>query len=185
MSSLPESTTALVIIATFSLARWDLLVESVDAVQAQTYPPLELIICVDHNPELLQRCEEAWAGRPSPAGFPVVIVANRFSQSRDDGGTYAKAHGSTCRFGAGWNRNTGAELAVGDVLAFLDDDAVAEATWLEQLLVPFEDGRTVAVGGRPFPATRLTAHGGSQQTLIGSSVAPTQECRQIWHHIPV
>ena len=146
---MPSSVTATVIIPTFSLGRWDQLVLAVSSVQAQTHPPLELIICVDHNPELVHRCEEHW-GAGTEAGFPIVVVPNRFEQSQVIT-TYVKAHGSKRRFGAGWNRNTGAELAHGDILVFLDDDAAAEPSWLEYLLAPFDDPRTVAVGGAPLP----------------------------------
>ena len=108
---------------------------------------------VDHlrrpQPELVQRCEEHW-GAGTEAGFPIVVVPNRFEQSQVIT-TYERAHGSKRRFGAGWNRNTGAELARGDILVFLDDDAAAEPSWLEYLLAPFDDPRTVAVGGAPLP----------------------------------
>jgi GT2 family glycosyltransferase len=151
MPSQPQPVTATVLIATFSLSRWDLLVESVESVQAQTRPPLELIICIDHNAELLRRCEERWSRRESAADFPIEVVPNRFEHSQRSAHVYEKAHGSRRRFGAGSNRNTGAELARGDILVFLDDDAVAAPTLLEYLLAPFEDRRTVAVGGAPVP----------------------------------
>jgi glucosyl-dolichyl phosphate glucuronosyltransferase len=110
-----------------------------------------LILCIDHNQELLERCEERWGQQNSPAGFPIRVIPNRFAQ--DDGGTgvHAKAHGSKRRFGAGWARNSGAEIAQGDVLVFMDDDAAAEPDWLEHLLAPYRDLSTVAVGGAPLP----------------------------------
>ena len=48
-------------------------------------------------------------------------------------------------------RNTAVELANGEVIAFLDDDAAASADWLEKLIAPYEDGRVGAVGGAPYP----------------------------------
>ena len=48
-------------------------------------------------------------------------------------------------------RNTAAEFASGEVLAFLDDDAAAAADWLERLLAPYDDERVGAVGGTPLP----------------------------------
>ena len=146
---MPPSVTATVIIPTFTLTRWDQFLLAVSSVIAQTRPPVELIICVDHNPELVRRCEERW-GSGTEAGFPIVVVPNRFEQSQVIT-TYERAHGTKRRFGAGWNRNTGAELALGDILVFLDDDAAAEPSWLEYLLAPFDDPGTVAVGGAPLP----------------------------------
>jgi glycosyltransferase involved in cell wall biosynthesis len=48
-------------------------------------------------------------------------------------------------------RNTAAETAVGDILAFLDDDAAADKDWLAVLTAPYRDERIGAVGGRPTP----------------------------------
>jgi GT2 family glycosyltransferase len=151
MPPLPHPTTATVIIATFSLDRWDLLAESVESVKAQTCPPVELIICVDHNDQLLQQCQDRWGERDPAVAFPILVVPNRFEQSKSGAGVHEKAHGTKRRFGAGLNRNTGAELASGDVLVFMDDDAVADPTWLEHLLAPYDDPHTVAVGGAPLP----------------------------------
>ncbi|NNF24264.1 MAG: glycosyltransferase [Rhodobacteraceae bacterium] len=44
-------------------------------------------------------------------------------------------------------RNAGLAQAAGEILAFIDDDAVAEPTWLEHLSAPFSDGDVSAVGG--------------------------------------
>lgn len=150
--STPSSTTtATVIIPAFTMLRWDLLSDAVASVESQTRPPTELILCIDHNPELLEKCVGTWGSAPSPAGFPIHVVANRFEQDESGAGAHVKAHGSKRRFGAGWARNTGAEIARGSVLVFLDDDASAEPDWLEHLLAPYDDEGTVAVGGAPLP----------------------------------
>ncbi len=49
-------------------------------------------------------------------------------------------------------RTTASELATGGIIAYLDDDAAAEANWLERMVAPFEDPTVIAVGGRPLPA---------------------------------
>ena len=75
---------------------------------------------------------------------------NQFEQ--DAGvGTHLKAHGTKRRFGAGWARNSEAAIATGEVLVFMDDDAFADPNWLEQLLEPYLDPKTMAVGGPPLP----------------------------------
>ena len=51
--------------------------------------------------------------------------------------------------GAVWARTEA--TATGEVLAFLDDDAVAEPDWLERLLAGYEDPRVLAVGGAVLP----------------------------------
>jgi glycosyltransferase involved in cell wall biosynthesis/GT2 family glycosyltransferase len=45
------------------------------------------------------------------------------------------------------SRNIGVSLAGGDIVAFLDDDAVPEPGWLDALVKPFRDPRVGAAGG--------------------------------------
>lgn len=141
---------ASVIIPAYTLERWNLLCDAVASVKAQTRPPIELILCIDHNLELFNRCVETWR-MDSSSPFLIEVIANRFVQE-EGSHVHVRAHGSNRRFGAGWARNSGAEIASGDILVFLDDDASAESNWLEYLLEPYDDPRTVAVGGAPLPA---------------------------------
>ena len=48
-------------------------------------------------------------------------------------------------------RNTGVALATGDIVAFLDDDAVAHAGWLTGLTRSYADPDVIGVGGRTEP----------------------------------
>jgi glycosyltransferase involved in cell wall biosynthesis len=143
--------TASVIIPAYTLDRWNLLSAAVASVQAQTHAPTELILCIDRNPQLLERCEAHWGTDQGEGEFPIHIVPNRFDQKEQETGVHVRAHGSKRRFGAGWARNSGAEIALGDVLVFMDDDAEAEPDWLGRLLEPYGDPTTVAVGGAPLP----------------------------------
>jgi GT2 family glycosyltransferase len=45
------------------------------------------------------------------------------------------------------SRNLGIEAAAGDLVAFLDDDAVPEPRWLEDLAAAFDDDRVAGAGG--------------------------------------
>jgi glycogen(starch) synthase len=51
------------------------------------------------------------------------------------------------------SRNIGICLARGDVIAFIDDDAIPEPEWLEQLSTAYEDPQVGAVGGLVFDHT--------------------------------
>ena len=49
-----------VIICAYTLGRWSWLCSAVDSVMTQTVMPHEIILCIDHNEELLNRCREQW-----------------------------------------------------------------------------------------------------------------------------
>jgi hypothetical protein len=47
-------------------------------------------------------------------------------------------------------KNAGAEVARGEILIFLDSDAVPEDGWLNALVAPFDDPQVVAVNGHTY-----------------------------------
>jgi glycosyltransferase involved in cell wall biosynthesis len=126
-----------VVICAYTADRWLQLKKSVASVEAQTSPPIEIIVCIDHNEELLRRCEEHFVKPRSAEAMPLIVLANKYNG----------------RLGSA--RNTAADLASGEVLAFLDDDAAAAADWLERLVASYDDERVGAVGGAPLPVFEL------------------------------
>lgn len=114
-----------VVIACHTERRWDDLLRAIGSVQEQTLPAHELVVAVDHCPELQQRLVEALP--------ELTVVAN------------------TGPKGASATRNAGALVTTGDFLAFLDDDAVASPTWLADLAGAFTDARVAGVGGFVAP----------------------------------
>ena len=52
------------------------LKKSVASVEAQTSPPIEIIVCIDHNEELLRKSEE-YFGKERPVGTMPLIVAGK------------------------------------------------------------------------------------------------------------
>jgi len=115
-----------VIICTYSMARIKDLLDAVESLYNQTYEPIEIIVVVDHNPGLFEKLKRI-------LGDKVRLFHNQEVR------------------GLSGSRNFGIERAMGDFIAFLDDDAVACEDWIEQLLVPFKDHRVAAVGGLTLP----------------------------------
>ncbi|CAI49049.1 glycosyltransferase AglG [Natronomonas pharaonis DSM 2160] len=114
-----------VVVCVYSMDRFESFVEAVESVLAQTYDPIEAILVVDGNQAVYER------------------VADRFGD-RDD----VVVHCNEENRGVSVSRTHGAELASGDVVAFIDDDAVAEPDWIEHLVEAYEKHDAVAVGGR-------------------------------------
>jgi GT2 family glycosyltransferase len=137
-SGAPVSATALsadVVICTYTLARWALFVRAVESVLAQTVAPRQLIIVVDHNDELVARCQQEWCTGRTDSPVEIVIVASQFPGRQ------------------GSSRNTALLLARAEIVSFLDDDAEAEPDWLERLLAVYSTvPGAFAVGGASRPS---------------------------------
>jgi glycosyltransferase involved in cell wall biosynthesis len=101
--------------------RWDDLRGAVDSVQGQTFPATDVIVVIDDNDALLERAR---------AELKDVLVTPNVHPGGLSGG-----------------RLTGAELARGSVLAFLDDDAIADPIWLEELMAAYADPMALGSGG--------------------------------------
>ncbi len=112
-----------VIICCFTDQRMNDIFDAVNSVRRQVPPPGEVILAVDNNRSLYEQLLAK-----SPQSVCVIL------------------HEGICGLSA--TRNAGVASAKGDLVAFLDDDAVAQPGWLNRLAVLFEDPEVVAVGGR-------------------------------------
>jgi len=114
-----------VVVSTYDEKRWEDLAACVASLGRQTLPPRETIVVVDHNPQLLAR---------ATAAFPSArVIANTRSR------------------GLAGARNSGTEVAAGEIVAFIDDDARAEEDWLAELEDCFSAPETVGAGGALLP----------------------------------
>jgi glycosyltransferase involved in cell wall biosynthesis len=158
-----------VVICAYTERRWDDTLAAVASVAGQSYPPLETIIVVDHNPSLQARLA---------AELPAVTVLRNSQPPGLSGG-----------------KNTGTQAARGDIIAFLDDDATASPDWLKFMVDSF--GQDVAgVGGLTLPAwqtarpawfpgefdwvvgctyTGIAAPGGPVRNLLGGNASFRKE----------
>lgn len=104
-----------VIICAYTEARWDQTLAAIESVHLQTLKALEVLVVVDHNPRLQERLVR------QELGPDVRILANAEEK------------------GLAGGRNTGIAAAKGELLAFLDDDAYADAGWLAGLAGAMQD----------------------------------------------
>src|ERR1035437_1480978 len=99
-----------VVIPAYTMERWELTCQAINSVLAQNLHPGEIIVCVDHNQELVDRFREH-VGQLKISDPKIHVVASKY-----DGHQAA-------------SRTTAVEVATGEYLVFLDDDASADDDW--------------------------------------------------------
>jgi GT2 family glycosyltransferase len=114
-----------VVVCSYTERRWEGLQEAVASIARQTHVACETIVVIDHDDALERRA------RTSLAGTRVVTNSGEPGLS-----------------GA---RNSGVSAARGEIVAFLDDDAVAGDMWLAELAAAFGDDNVVGAGGVATP----------------------------------
>src|ERR1043165_9957139 len=106
-----------VIICAYTEKRWQDLQAAVNSVKEQSLPPKEIIVVIDNNPSLAARARKAFDHE--------MVVENKNPR------------------GLSGARNCGIDAGCGQIIAFLDDDAVADPDWLEILISHYEDPNVI------------------------------------------
>lgn len=128
-----DAGTISVVVCVYTEQRWHDILAAVGSLRRQSRPAHEIIVVVDHNPSLFSRLDAELTASGPDARPPVRVIANREGRGLSGG------------------KNTGVATAAGDVVAFLDDDAVAEPDWLKFLADGYTDERVAGVGGLTMP----------------------------------
>ena len=120
---------------------------------------VSVVICTRDRAEDLARCLAALPGQ-TRVPDQVVVVDNA---SRDDGRTRAVALAAGVNYvredrpGLDIARNRGVRTAIGDIIAFTDDDVRLHPRWLERMAAAFDRDHVLAVTGLVLPAELETA----------------------------
>ncbi len=114
-----------VVVCAYTLERIDRIAAAIESLEGQTVAPHEIVLVIDHSPQLEAECKRRW---PGAKGLP-----NREQQ------------------GLSGARNTGLAECSGEVVAFLDDDAVAAPDWIERLGAAYAEERVLGAGGTVRP----------------------------------
>jgi len=107
-----------------------------------------IIVCTTDRFEDLARCLESLQCFRG-TGAEIVVVNNGPAQSSvaDIAASSQARVALEPRLGVSRARNAGIREARGTILAFLDDDSVADSNWLPLLLAPLEDRQVAGVVG--------------------------------------
>ncbi|MFC7154830.1 glucosyl-dolichyl phosphate glucuronosyltransferase [Halomarina halobia] len=129
-----------VVVCTHTTDRYPDLREAVESVLSGTYEDREVIVVSDGSEAVYERALDDYGDREDV----------RVHLQEPNAGLLAA-------------RNAGAAVAEGDVVAFIDDDALADERWLEELVAAYDAGgeRACSDPGRGNPARdRVLAAGG-------------------------
>jgi len=119
-----------VIVATYLPEMFEHFRECVESLLHQSYKNIEIIVVVDGDEEY---CKS---------------IMNRFSNLIERG--VIRVYLNEKNLGLAESRNRGVKLTNGDIIAFIDDDAVADERWIEELVKMYRQG-AIAAGGKLVP----------------------------------
>lgn len=117
-----------VVICTYSEEMYDHFRDSLESIRSQTYDDVEIVVIVDGNESLYERVDAEYG-------------------ADDD----LKIHCNDENVGLSGSRNNALEYVTGGVVALIDDDAVADERWVENLVSVYEERDAIAVGGKMTP----------------------------------
>jgi GT2 family glycosyltransferase len=117
-----------VVLCEHTMDRYDDCMDAAHSVLAQSYPDTELVLVSDGNETVYEELEADFGHRDT------VLT-----------------HCNEANVGLLKSRNNGAEVATGDVVAFIDDDAIAAPDWVAELVEAYEQRDAIAAGGRMIP----------------------------------
>jgi glycosyltransferase involved in cell wall biosynthesis len=126
--------------------------DAINQLNDNDLPPISVIVCTRDRCDSLHRCLDSLNSLDYPK-FEVVVIDN----CSQDPNTAQLAAQYGCHYtredkpGLDWARNRGIKEAQYDLLAFIDDDAVAHPGWLRGLAFGFQNPEATAVTGLVLP----------------------------------
>ena len=128
MEDVKEDVHVSVVLCTYTEDMYPHFSEAAESILSQTYDDVELVVIVDGTQPVYDRVVADYGDRDD-----IIIECNEQN------------------VGLLESRNRGAEIATGDIVAFIDDDAVADEQWIERLIQAYEAEDAIAAGGKMTP----------------------------------
>ena len=115
-------------------------------------PTCSVVVCTRSRPDQLGKCLQA-ISNVSYSNFDVVVVDNGDENERIEhlAERWNAKYVREPVIGVSRARNRGARSCGSEIVAFIDDDAIPDSTWLSNLVEEFRDPTVMAVTGRIEP----------------------------------
>lgn len=139
--------------------RWKGLLEAGPALPPASWPSVSIIVPSHNRASSLKRCLHSLFNLDYPAQRLEILVVDdassdetsvllqEFAQEFATCGKPLRVIHHHYRQGVAISRNSGAEIAHHELLAYIDSDCVASAGWLTELVPVFQNAAVGAVGG--------------------------------------
>ena len=124
--------------------------------EADVYPTISIVINTLNRGPVLQKTLESFRWLKYRGQFEVVVVNGPSTDNSEEVIAAWAPHiraGNCALANLSVSRNVGICMAQGDIVAFIDDDAIPEPEWLEQLAEAYRDPMVGAVGGLVYNHT--------------------------------
>lgn len=118
---------------------------------------VSILVCTYNRERYLPKCLKGLAEQDYHVDkYEIIVIDNNSSDSTASiVSEFQKKHDKlNCRYfletqqGLSFARNRGIKESKAPIVAFIDDDAIAEPDWLRFLLIPFNNPQVVGVGGK-------------------------------------
>jgi glycosyltransferase involved in cell wall biosynthesis len=134
--------------------------------------PIISVIIAHSRPSIRATLDSLASQAAPPASFEVIVVGDAPEQATSNGYEFALRYLRCADRNPSVRRNLGAQAAQGEILAFIDDDAMAANDWLEAAHRIFSTRPEVGVIGGP---TRLPP--GAPEMVAATYRAATEQHR--------
>jgi len=136
----------------------DILSQVVTAPEARQTGTISIVICTRNRPQAIERCIKSLLSS-SDTDFELIIVDNNpdndlteLAVKKFPGVKYIREN----RKGLDIARNTGAQNASHEIIAYTDDDVIVDLDWVKNIKTCFNHPFTMAVTGLVIPNSLQT-----------------------------
>lgn len=121
---------------------------------------ITVLVCTHNRCQTLAKAIESVAAQTlaQSLGWEILVVDNNSSdETRQVVENFRRRYPECIRYlfepqqGLSYARNAGIREARGEILAFIDDDEIADAGWLQNLTANLHSGEWAGAGGRVLP----------------------------------